>query len=88
VSLLLASGAAVSCSSGRVLDSANAWSFHTSRFNESCVNPAPGCACRHEALARWRVALDEARDAAKRGGKYALQIRALKDAEAKLGACK
>lgn len=88
VFLLLASGAAVSCSSNKILTSSNSWAFHTARYNESCVNPAPGCACRHEALARWRGALDEARDAVRRGGKYPLQIRALKDAEAKLGECK
>jgi hypothetical protein len=88
VLLPLLVAASIGCSSGRVLDSANNWAYHTARYNEDCYAASPTCECRHEALARWRKLLDEANEAAQRGGKYPLQLRALKDAEAKLGGCR
>lgn len=76
------------CSSGKVLNSANDWAYYTSRWNEECFASSTLCECRHEALARWRKLLDEARDAVQRGGKYPLQIKALRTAETKFKECR
>ena len=93
VVLLSLLGAAIftSCSptANKCLTSANAWAFHYARYQEACVpQGSVECACRYEALDRWRRALDEANAAMSRGGKMPLQLQALEDAKRALEACK
>lgn len=70
------------CSSHTILTSVNNYAYWVERVNEA---PTP---CRHAKLEKWRQALDEANAASKRGGSFPLQLKALRDAEAKFGECK
>lgn len=86
LSALLGSG----CSSPttKILTSANAYHYHYSRYSEQCVGDhapgSPGCGERFKALQDWRRYLEEAEEAAERGGKLPLQLQALENAEKRL----
>ena len=67
----------------RVLTSANAYDFYSSRYERACgVNSRPprpfDCRGVYDELLRYREDLQLAGDAVKRGGKFPLQVEALK----------
>lgn len=72
----------------KVITSANSWAFYAERRKENCAISTPVCDCRYSVLSRWEKLLKEADKAVSRGGKYPLQLDALRSVEKEYLACK
>jgi hypothetical protein len=81
LALLLAVASCVACSNPgkQVLTQANAYAYYEDRYEAAClVPPAPShCAASWKRLVAFKHDLTLASEAAKRGGKYPLQLKAL-----------